>query len=81
MSAMSVIQANLISKVGPPVTAVKGGTSKSDPSAGSGGDNPVSITDPSADEKITMGDKAGAGIVTAIILSSLVGTVAWISFL
>lgn len=80
MSAMSVIQANLISKVGPPVTANKGGTSKSDPSAGSGGDNPVEVNDPSANMKITAGDKAGAGILTALILGSLVGCVWWISF-
>jgi len=80
MSAMSVIQANLISKVGPPVTANKGGTSKGDPSAGSGGDNPVEVSNPSVNKKITTGDKAGAGVITAVILGSLVGCVYWISF-
>ncbi|KAL6716978.1 hypothetical protein ACLMJK_004891 [Lecanora helva] len=62
MSALSVIQANLISKVGPPKTAKSGGTSKGDPSAGSGGDNPVVVHDPSANMKITAGDRAGADI-------------------
>ncbi len=80
MSAMSVIQANLISKVAPPVTASKGGTSKGNPLAGSGGDNPVAFNDPSANMKITVGDKAGAGILTAIILGGLIGMVWWISF-
>ena len=81
MSAMSIIQANLISKVAPPVTANKGGTSKGDPTAGSGGDNPTVIHDPTASMKITAGDRAGAAILTALVLGSLVGTTAWISFL
>lgn len=81
MSAMSVIQANLITKVGPPVTANKGGTSKGDPSAGSGGDNPVVVHDPSANMKITAGDRAGAAILTALVLGGLVGMVVWICFL
>lgn len=81
MSALSVIQANLISKVAPPFTANSGGTSKGNPAAGSGGDNPVLVDDPGANMKITTGDKAGAGILTALVLASLCGTVAWISFL
>ena len=81
MSAMSVIQANLISKVAGPVTANKGGTSKGDPTAGSGGDNPVVVHDPSSNMKITAGDRAGAGILTALVLGSLVGMVVWICFL
>ena len=81
MSALSVIQANLISKVAAPLTANTGGTSKSDPTAGSGGDNPVVVNDPSANKKITTGDKAGAGILTALVLASLCGTTWWISFI
>ena len=81
MSALSIIQANLISKVAPPVTANTGGTSKGDPTAGSGGDNPVVVHDPSANMKITAGDRAGAGILTILVLSSFLGMVIWISFL
>ena len=81
MSALSIMQANLISKVAPPLTAKSGGTSKSDPTAGSGGDNPVVKNDPSANMKITAGDRAGAAILTALVLGGLVGMVVWISFL
>ena len=81
MSALSVIQANLISKVAPPVTAKSGGTSKGNPAAGSGGDNPVQYMDPNANKKITMGDKAGAGILTALVLGGLVAGVWWICFM
>ena len=82
MSAMSAIQANLITKVAGPVSANTGGTSKSDPSAGGGGDNPDSVTvNPSDSYTITTGDKAGAGILTALVLTSLVGMIFWISFI
>lgn len=79
MSALSVIQANLIQKVAPPVTLQKGGVSKSDPSAGTQGDHPI-ILDPLLTRKITAGDRAGAVIITAITLVGLVGTMYWISF-
>lgn len=81
MSALSVIQANLVTKVAAPVTAAKGGTSKGDPSAGSNGDNPMRNNDPNANMKITTGDKAGAGILTALVLITLCGTMFWISFI
>ena len=85
MSALSVIMANLIQKVPGPVSLAQGGTSQSDPGAGvpgggggadTGGPLPKLYTRP-----VTMGDKAGAGILTAAVLSSLLGTLAWISFL
>ena len=81
MSALSVIQANLITKVGPPVTQDSGGTSKGNPSAGSTGDNPSQgMNLPSSDtRKITAGDRAGASILTAVVLSGLVGGVWWVS--
>lgn len=79
MSALSVIQANLIQKVPPPATAAKGGTSKGNPNAGTQGDNP-NILDPSLTRKITMADRAGAGIITALVLSLLLGTIWWICF-
>lgn len=82
MSALSVIQANLISKVAAPVTQNSGGTSKSDPSAGStSGGEPAVVLSSELTSKITVGDKAGAGIVTAIICSGLLGSLAWMTFL
>ncbi len=77
MSALSVIQANLIQKVNPPLSLITGGSSKSNPSAGTGpvGNHPNSTVD---NRLITIGDRAGAGILTAITLISLLGCVVWI---
>lgn len=80
MSALSVIQANLISKVDPPVTQKQGGTSKGNPSAGSQGDNPTPVTDSGSIRPVSTGDKAGAGILTALVLVSFSACVSWISF-
>ena len=80
MSALSVIQANLIQKVRPPVTQQKGGTSKSDPTAGTKGDDPTGGLDPILTKPVTTADKAGAGILTALVVSMLIGTVYWICF-
>ena len=80
MSALSVIQANLISKVGAPVTQAKGGTSQGNPAAGgSGQSSPQSGAEPADTKPVTTGDKAGAGILTALVLGSLLGSVWWIS--
>ena len=79
MSAMSVIQANLIPKVKPPVTQQQGGTSQADPNAGTHSD-PTSLLEPLLTRKITTGDRAGAGIITAIVLTGLLGTLWWICF-
>jgi mannan endo-1,6-alpha-mannosidase len=58
----------------PPVTNTTGGTSISDPNAGS--DEPILQT--FAD--VTTGDRAGAGILTAIVIAGSVGAFAWMSF-
>ncbi|THW12326.1 family 76 glycoside hydrolase [Aureobasidium pullulans] len=72
MSALAIIQAMMLdtTELAAPVGATTGGTSKGDPSAGTGtsgttGSNgmPAVNTD-----KITTGDKAGAGILTAVVL-------------
>ena len=82
MSALSIIQANLITKVAAPVTQNSGGTSKGDPSAGTNtGGQPTIMLGSSLTRKITAGDKAGAGIVTAMICSGLLGSLAWMTFL
>lgn len=78
MSALSIIQANLISKVPAPVTAAKGGTSVGNPEAGTGED--AVQRDPLLTKKITMADRAGAGILTALVLGGLLGSTWWISF-
>ena len=74
MSAMEVFQNLLIGKVAPPVTAERGGSSKGDPNAGTGGDNPSAVT---GQMKVTTGDKAGAGILTALVMVAVVGGAWW----
>ena len=79
MSAMSVFQNNLIGSAAPPVTLSKGGTSQSDPNAGSGtGNGPDSVmSDPAITNPITTGDKAGAGILTLISVVLVIGGTSW----
>lgn len=79
MSALSVIQSNLISKVAAPVTAKKGGTSEGDPNAGTAPSR-TGDTDPALTRKVTMADRAGAGILTALVLGALLGSTWWICF-
>ena len=79
MSALSVIQSNLISKVAPPVSANQGGTSKSDPTAGSGSNDGNAVTtNPIITRVISTSDKAGAGILTAISLVLVLAMTWWI---
>lgn len=74
MSALEVIQSNLIKKVAGPVSNSTGGTSKGNPSAGTG--TTVHVEPPHA---ITTGDKAGAGVLTAVVIVSLLGGGYWMS--
>ena len=74
MSAMSVFGSNLIPKVAAPVTSSTGGTSKGDPSAGTqaqAGTVPGDVT------VVTTKDKAGAGILTALVLGGVLYTTWW----
>ena len=74
MSALEVIQSNLISNVAGPVTNSTGGISKGDPSAGTGGDaSPAGILQ----SNVTTGDRAGAGILTALVLLGVLGGAWW----
>jgi len=76
MSALSAVGANMIRLGGlkAPYTRDTGGKSEGDPNAGTdgdtSGDEEVShvLTDP-----ITTGDKAGAGILTALVLAFTLG--------
>jgi len=80
MSALAAVQANLIltDNLKPPYTTDTGGTSKGDPSAGTGsgadgGDLPTIDT-----STISTSDKAGAGILTALVLIFTLGGAAWL---
>ncbi|TKA42280.1 hypothetical protein B0A54_07368 [Friedmanniomyces endolithicus] len=75
MNALEVIQGLLIDSVPGPVSNTTGGISVGNPAAGTGGDtNPGAPTG-----RISTGDRAGAGILTAGILVALLGG-AWYVF-
>ncbi len=74
MAALEVIQGNLIGQSRAPFTNMTGGTSKGNPNAGSS-----SVSDPAATSPSTPGDRAGAGILTTLVLVGLVGGLLWIS--
>lgn len=76
MAAMEVIQSNLIQKAKAPLTNSTGGTSQGNPSAGTG--DPTSL-DPNTLDPMTTGDKAGAGILTAIVISVVLAGLVWVS--
>ena len=74
MSALEVIQANLIQQVQGPVTNSTGGTSKGNAGAGGGSSstNPTLPTSP-----IETADRAGAGIITALLAIWVIGGIWW----
>lgn len=70
MAALEVIQGNLIAQVAGPVTNTTGGTSVGDPNAGNGeAKNSLPIG------PATGGDRAGAGILTAVVLLGFVSMI------
>lgn len=71
MCALEVIQAGLIDSVPGPVANGSGGISSGDPSAGTSGDNILY-------SPITTGDRAGAGILTFLVLLGFVGGTWWL---
>lgn len=72
MSALEVVGSMLINQVPGPVTMKTGGTSKSNPAAGSdSSDEPIRFAD------ITTGDKAGAGFLTTLVLVGIIGGAWW----
>ncbi|KAF4120092.1 mannan endo-1,6-alpha-mannosidase [Geosmithia morbida] len=75
MSALGAFSALLLDDVAAPATAKKGGTSKGDPNAGSEANSFLDDQD-----RITTGDRAGAGILTFLILGSAIGMYGWMSF-
>ncbi|KAK0720723.1 glycoside hydrolase [Lasiosphaeris hirsuta] len=74
MNVLSAVSSLLIGQTGGPVTNSTGGTSKGDPNAGSRSDSFDGKEIPA-----TTGDKAGAGILTFLILGTAVGTFGWMS--
>lgn len=76
MAAMSAIFVNLLSleNTAPPVTNLTGGTSVGNPNAGAG-----SVANPEAITPATSADRAGAGIVTTIVLVGATGMFGWMS--
>ena len=73
MQALAVIGATTIHPAIAPKTAGTGGTSKSDPNAGSAVDaSPIEFS------PITTADKAGAGIFTVVCAAIIVGGSAWL---
>lgn len=72
MSVLEIVQALLVQKAAGPVTEAAGGISKSDPSAGGG-----VMTAPVAFNPVTTAGKAGAGILTTLVLASMLGGAWW----
>jgi len=76
MAAMSALFVNLLplEDVAPPVTNQTGGTSQGNPNAGS-----QSVANPAAVKPATTADRAGAGIVTTLVLVTVTGMFGWMS--
>lgn len=76
MAALSVIGTNLLTPAMVPLTKNTGGNSVSDPNAGTQSPN----TQPDATTKpITTSDRAGAGILTFLIIVGVIGGAWWIN--
>lgn len=74
MNVLAAVSSLLMEHTEPPVTAKKGGISKGNPNAGSGSTTPGKHYKP-----ITTADKAGAGILTFLVLSIACGMFGWMS--
>jgi len=74
MAALEVIISTQIAHTQAPFTNTTGGTSTGNPNAGAGS---VDNTDGLTNEPVTTGDRAGAGIMTVVVIVALVGGVAW----
>lgn len=72
MAALEIIQGLLVQKSASPVTADTGGTSKGDPTAGTGGDDDSTLSD-AITSKISTADRAGAGILSAVVVVGTLG--------
>lgn len=75
MSALEVFQSNLIPYSAGPVTDVTGGTSQGDPNAGT---NSAIGPEDLNQEPVTTADKAGAGILTVLVIFVFIGGAWWL---
>ncbi len=75
MNVLAAVSSLLIDEASGPVTNTTGGTSVGDPDAGSGSED-----DPSPLSPITTGDRIGAGILTAAVLTCMTGVFITMSF-
>ncbi|KAI5462083.1 glycoside hydrolase [Mariannaea sp. PMI_226] len=76
MNVIAAISSILMKNTPAPVTAKTGGTSKGNDNAGTGGDDKYLGTD----RPLGTGDKAGAGILTFLLLAGACGMFGWMSF-
>ncbi|KAF6804889.1 glycosyl hydrolase family 76 [Colletotrichum musicola] len=76
MNVLGAVSSLLIGSAKPPVSNSTGGTSVGDPNAGSNSNNDLTVHA----SPITTADKAGAGILTFLVLASCAGTFGWMSF-
>ena len=79
MSALSVFSSTMIShrkEAGGPLTADTGGKSEGNPNAGSGSGK----KSPTELAPITTGDRAGAGILTVLVVSGWAAAVGWMVY-
>lgn len=74
MAAMSVVFVNLVASIAAPVTNSTGGTSVGNNNAGSGSSNTLDPSTP-----VTGADRAGAGILTTIVLLGVTGMFGFMS--
>ncbi|KAK2063680.1 family 76 glycosyl hydrolase [Colletotrichum caudatum] len=73
MNVLAAVSSLLIDSVEPPATNTTGGISKGDPEAGSKSRDNIEL------DPISTADRAGAGILTAIVLAGGLGTWGWMS--
>ena len=76
MSALEMLGSLLVQESTAPVTAKSGGISHGDPSAGTSGDTSDATGAPKLDP-VTTADKAGAGVLTALLIVGMLGGTWW----
>lgn len=77
LAALSVITANLVTVAEPPKNVHTGGESQGDPSLGTGG---ILEAEYLEFPDVTIGDKAGASVVTALVVMFMVGGGCWMVY-
>lgn len=85
MNALEVFQSNLLELVPPPLSNSTGGTSKGNPNAGTGSDPAGGAGGgggrgrAGSNNPITTGDRAGAGILTTLVVVFVLGGAWYVS--